>query len=157
MYLSATLLISLAATALARPQDAVPAAAAGSKKNVYLATCTSRGLLDSDTLSAVIYYNGPARTGLSPTDVGTVSEPAKKWDGATRRTDLSAGRFTSKIAEGADTLTKSQLAGTATLGSEEFVCFVDGTSTFRFSGGLLGLGTTNCKADFWCASVEVGN
>jgi hypothetical protein len=46
MYFSATLLFSLAAFAVARPQDAAPAAA-GSKKNVYLSTCKSRGLLDS--------------------------------------------------------------------------------------------------------------
>jgi hypothetical protein len=46
MYLSRTFLFSFAAVAFARPQDAV-AAAAGSKKNVYLSTCTSRGLLDS--------------------------------------------------------------------------------------------------------------
>jgi hypothetical protein len=46
MYLSGTFLLSFAAVAFARPQDAV-ANATGSKKNVYLSTCTSRGLLDS--------------------------------------------------------------------------------------------------------------
>jgi hypothetical protein len=47
MYFSTPILLSLAAIALARPQDAAPAAAAGSRKNIYLATCTSRGILDS--------------------------------------------------------------------------------------------------------------
>jgi hypothetical protein len=46
MYFSAALLLPLAALALARPQEAAPAAA-GSRKNVYLASCTSRSLLDS--------------------------------------------------------------------------------------------------------------
>ena len=110
-----------------------------------------------DTSSAVIYYNGPASSRTSPTDFGTVSEPAKKWEGATRKTDLSAGRFTSSISDGADDLAKSQLAGSAKLGNEEFICFVDGSSTFKFTGGLLGLlGNTNCKADYWCASLDVG-
>lgn len=109
-----------------------------------------------DTASVVIYYNGPS-TRANPTDVGEVSEPARKWDGATRKVNLSAGRFTSQIADGADDLTKSQLAGSATLGTEELICFVDGTSTFKFSDGLLGIGATTCKADFWCASLEVGN
>jgi hypothetical protein len=44
MQLTTSLLVMLAATALARPQDAA-IAAAGSRKNVYLATCTTSGLL----------------------------------------------------------------------------------------------------------------
>ncbi|KAH7414304.1 hypothetical protein DE146DRAFT_31430 [Phaeosphaeria sp. MPI-PUGE-AT-0046c] len=156
MYLSTTLLLSLAATALARPQDAT-IAAAGSKKNVYLTTCTSRSLLDTDTASAVIYYNGPATSRTSPTDIGVVAEPASKWEGVTRRVTLSDGRFTSSIAAGADALPKSQIAGTAKLGNEDFVCFVDGSSTFKFREGLLGLRETNCKANYWCASTNVGD
>lgn len=54
MYFSTTLLLTLAAAVIARPQDAAPAAA-GSKKNVYLATCTSRGLLDCMSNARSIY------------------------------------------------------------------------------------------------------
>ncbi|KAF1911914.1 hypothetical protein BDU57DRAFT_524019 [Ampelomyces quisqualis] len=154
MYLSPALLVPLFALALARPQDAAPAAA-GSKKNVYLASCTSRSLYIADTASAVVYYNGPV-SGSSPADVGVVSEPARDWEGQTRRVTLSAGRFTSSIAASADALLKSQIAGIAKLGDEDLVCFVDGTSTFRFREGLLGLGETTCKADYWCASTDVG-
>jgi hypothetical protein len=110
----------------------------------------------ADTASTVIYYNKAATAGASPNDIGVVSEPAKKWEGATRKATLSDGRFTSNIAAGADTLPKSSIAGTAKLGDEDFVCFVDGTSTFKFREGLLGLRETNCKADYWCASTSVG-
>jgi hypothetical protein len=51
MYFSTALLLPLAALAVARPQEAAPAAA-GSKKNVYLASCTSRSLLDSKQLAS---------------------------------------------------------------------------------------------------------
>lgn len=107
----------------------------------------------ADTASAVIYYNGPATSRTSPTDIGVVAEPATKWEGATRRVTLSDGRFTSSIAAGADDLPKSQIAGSGKLGNEELVCFVDGSSTFKFREGLLGLRETTCKADYWCASI----
>lgn len=108
-----------------------------------------------DTSSVVILYNG-AVSSSSPVDLASVSQPARKWDGATRRASLEEGTLTTKIEDGADELAKSQIAGSATLGDEDFVCFVDGSSTFQFREGLLGLRSTNCKADFWCASVEVG-
>jgi hypothetical protein len=111
----------------------------------------------ADTASAVVYYNGPAGSRTSPSDIGVVSEPARKWEGASRRTTLNGERFTSSIAAGAESLPKSQIAGSAKLGNEDFVCFVDGTTTFSFREGLLGLRETNCKADYWCASTSVGN
>lgn len=110
----------------------------------------------ADTASAAVYYDGVASSRTSPKDIGVVSEPARKWEGVSRRTTLDGARFTSSIAAGADSLPKSQIAGTATLGTESFVCFVDGTSTFKFREGLLGLRETNCKADYWCASTNVG-
>ncbi|KAH7388793.1 hypothetical protein BKA66DRAFT_385194, partial [Pyrenochaeta sp. MPI-SDFR-AT-0127] len=154
-------------------------AAAGSKKNVYLATCTTRGSgcaipilcslfstsaetsADSgvdaaaETSSTVIYYNGPANPRSSPNDIGTVSSPARSWEGATRRTSLDVGDFEGKIARDADDLAKSQIAGSAKLDSEEFVCFRDGESTFQFREGLLGFRSVNCLADYWCASIEI--
>jgi hypothetical protein len=111
----------------------------------------------ADTASTVIYYDGPATSRTSPKDIGVVSEPAKKWEGVTRKTDLSGAKFTSSITAGAAALAKSEIAGSAKLGNEDFVCFVDGSSTFAFREGLLGLRETNCKADYWCASTDVGS
>lgn len=102
----------------------------------------------------MIYYNGPS-SDKAPSDVGTVSEPAQSWEGVTRRVRLSAGQFTSEISEGADSLPKNSLAGNGKLASEDFVCFVDGSSTFKFGAGLLGLTSTTCRADYWCASIDV--
>jgi hypothetical protein len=111
----------------------------------------------ADTASAVIYYNGPATSRTSPKDIGVVSEPAQKWEGVSRRTTLSDGKFTSSIASNAAGLAKSEIAGSAKLGDEDFVCFVDGSSTFSFREGLLGLRSTTCKAEYWCASTNVGS
>lgn len=62
-------------------------------------------------------------------------------------------QFTSRIDINADQLSKSQIAGTGTLGNEDLVCFVDGTTTFSFGSGLLGLRESTCVADYWCASI----
>lgn len=74
--------------------------------------------------------------------------------------NLESGVFESRIAASADTLPKSELAGLATLigdgnVKEEFACFRDGMSTFRFGGGVLGGETTVCVAEFWCGSIAV--
>ncbi|KAH8727596.1 hypothetical protein GQ44DRAFT_611116 [Phaeosphaeriaceae sp. PMI808] len=154
MYFSTPILLSLAATAIARPLESDPGSSvAGSKKNVYLATCTSRTLFDTTTSSVAIYYNGPVNR-FSPSDIGVVSEPARRWEGESRRVDLISGRFTSSISADAAGLPKNSIAGTAKLEREEFVCFVDGTSTFQFREGILGLRSTNCKAEYWCASIS---
>ncbi|KAF1840969.1 uncharacterized protein K460DRAFT_359509 [Cucurbitaria berberidis CBS 394.84] len=167
MRLFSALLLSLIGVAIAAP--------AGSKKNVYLATCTTRGpecsipilcsSLDNtspsdtaaaETFSAVIYYNGPAKSRSSPTDVGTVSSPSRPWEGATRRASLDiAGAFEGKIDADAAALSKSQIAGSAKLGKEELVCFKDGEATFKFGEGLLALRSVNCRADYWCGSISV--
>ncbi|KAF2856251.1 hypothetical protein T440DRAFT_513332 [Plenodomus tracheiphilus IPT5] len=156
-----TILLSLTAAVLAFPtqDDAAlaAAAAAASKKNVYLSTCVERGILDSDTVLAAIYYNKAASSSSSPTDVGTLSSRTRTWEGATRRVTLSAGSLESKIDSGAKDLDKSQIAGTAKLGNEDLVCFVDGTTTFKFDSGLLDLGSTKCTANYWCASIGSGS
>ncbi|KAH7096001.1 hypothetical protein FB567DRAFT_47056 [Paraphoma chrysanthemicola] len=152
MYFSTTILFSLAAATLARPLNAPRAA--GSRKNVYLATCVSRGLLDTDTSSSVIYYNGPSSSS-DPQDVSTVYSLSRGWEGSTKRTIVDGSAFTSSIDAGAASLPKSQIAGTGTLGREQLVCFRDGSSTFKFSEGLLGLRSTTCKAEYWCASLGV--
>ncbi|KAL6708436.1 hypothetical protein ACN47E_002699 [Coniothyrium glycines] len=141
-----------AATAAA----AAAAAAAASRKNVYLSTCTTRGLLGllSSTSSVAIYYNGPANSRTSPTDTSDVSSTrAVPWEGYTRRTTLSGRRFSSDIDADAGSLSMSQIAGSGTLGEEVLICFVDGSTRFRFQEGLLGLRETECVADYWCASI----
>ena len=136
------------------------AALVGSPRNVYLTTCTTRSVTADTTLSSAILYSGSASTN-NPTDIGTVSSPrAVQWAGFTRRVTLESGVFESRIAQSADTLPKSELAGWATLTGdgnlkEEFACFRDGTSTFRISAGVLGAETTVCVADFWCGSIAV--
>lgn len=100
----------------------------------------------------MIYYNGPSSSS-DPRDVGTVSYIARGWEGSTRRTVLDGSSFTSSIDNDAKGLAKSQIAGSATLGREQFVCFKDGSSTFKFSEGLLGLRSKTCRADYWCASL----
>jgi hypothetical protein len=72
---------------------------------------------------------------------------------------IHLGIFESKIAAGAEDLAKSEIAGTARLNRgeviEEFVCFKDGTTSFRFAGGVLGEGseTSVCVSEFWCGSI----
>jgi hypothetical protein len=130
----------------------------GSPRNVYLSTCTTRSLISDTTLSSAILYSGSASTN-QPTDIGTISSPrAIQWAGFTRRVDLESGVFESRITKSADILPKSELAGLATLigdggVKEEFACFRDGTSTFRFGGGVIGEETTVCLAEFWCGSI----
>jgi hypothetical protein len=107
--------------------------------------------------SQALYYNGQATSRNSPSDVGTVAEPARAWDGASRRVRLSGKQFTSSIADGANAIAKSEIAGTAKFGDEDMICFRDGSTTFSFSSGLLGLSSTVCKADYWCASIVIDN
>ncbi|KAH9865645.1 hypothetical protein J1614_009231 [Plenodomus biglobosus] len=161
MHHFVALFLSFTVAALALPaQDdaaALASAAAASKKNVYLSTCVERGILDSDTFLAAVYYNKAASSSSSPTDVGMLNSRTRTWEGATRRVTLNAGSFESKIDSGAKNLDKSQIAGTAKLGRENMVCFVDGTTAFRFDGGLLDLGSTKCTANYWCASIGSGS
>ncbi|KAA8625543.1 hypothetical protein PtrSN002B_009310 [Pyrenophora tritici-repentis] len=165
MHLPLALVVTLATSTLAIPAPTpVPtpdsssprAALRGSARNVYLTTCTTRSLSADSTSSSAILYNSGDTSSSNPSDVGTVlSESAIQWAGYTRRVPLGSGIFESKIDKGAETLEKSQIAGSAKLRREQFVCFRDGVSTFRFAGGVLGAETTVCTAEFWCASIAV--
>lgn len=109
-----------------------------------------------DSSNAAIYYNGPS-TSKSPSDIATVSDNKRSWEGKSRRIILGPGYFQSTINSGADDLPKSQIAGSAKLDDEDFICFRDGQTTFQFSEGLLGLKSTTCRAEYWCASIAVDN
>jgi hypothetical protein len=163
MHLNTVLFLSLFSIVFAAPTPASSSAvaAAASAKNVYLSTCTTRSLLTDEVSSSAILFSGPAAS-TQPTDIGTISPlNAIPWAGATRRARLESGIFESKIAAGADALAKSEIAGTARLNRgeviEEFVCFRDGGSTFRFAAGVLGEGqeTSVCVAEYWCGSIGV--
>jgi hypothetical protein len=166
MQLSVALgFVATSAAALAAPAP-VPAAAIamGSKHNLYLTTCTSKcvlGILCSRqqrSHTAVLYYaNGPVDSSrnTSPTQMTTVTDPAAPWEGTQRAARLGrTGDFTSNIDEGADSISSGQIAGGAKLATEDFVCFRDGETTFKFSEDL-GLSSYSCTADYWCPSIQV--
>lgn len=159
---NAAIALSLASLTSATPLPLTSRATIlSSSRNIYLTTCTTRSITSDATSSSAILYSGtPANT--APVAIGTVSSArAIQWAGFTRRVTLDgAGVFESRIDRGADAFPKSELAGGATLepstgAKEEFVCFRDGETTFRFVGGILGEETTVCKTEFWCASLEV--
>lgn len=85
----------------------------------------------------------------------TVNDPAVPWEGTQRTVNLGrTGRFSSNIEDGADSIQNGEIAGTAKLGAEEFVCFRDGETTFKFSEDL-GLSNYSCIAEYWCPSIQV--
>ncbi|KAF2686629.1 hypothetical protein K458DRAFT_415987 [Lentithecium fluviatile CBS 122367] len=156
-------------TTAAAPLSAVEM---GSKHSVYLSTCTSRSVIPgcpliiicpsnstasaAQTFTAAAYFaNTPANGNLNnPTEIATVSETGAPWEGEKRAARFRNGApFSSSIDAGAATLAKSEIAGTALMGSEEFVCFKDGASKFSVGGGLLGRDRAACVADYWCGSV----
>lgn len=164
MYLPTflTLYIALLHTATA---TAIPLRRATlSAQNTYLATCTTRSLTSDTTTSLLILYSGAPSSINPPLSLGTLTASSTTWAGFTRRVALDDGSsavFESKIASGAESWAKSEIAGMARMergvAVEEFVCFRDGESVFRFGAGLVGNGgkgeTTVCRAEFWCAGL----
>jgi hypothetical protein len=168
-FVGATIVTYLG-TALAAPLSSVQL---GSKHTIYLSTCTSRSLLpgcpliilcprgsstsEAQTYTAAAYFSSPlSNSNDNPTDIVTISERGEPWEGAQRAAELSRKAFASNIDAGAAGLAMSQIAGTAVLGSEDFICFKDGTSKFSVDGGLLGIGgqSAECTADYFCASIK---
>lgn len=154
----ATSLALLCSTAAASPLTASPLA---SKHNIYLATCTKpRSCLliicnDPDPFTAAAYYPNGASTTTRPSELSTVSNSAAPWEGTLRQGRFRTGTLSANINAGAKTLSKGEIAGTATLGSEDYVCFRDGQSKFSTqSWDDLDLRPVNCVADYWCASTS---
>lgn len=132
-----------------------------SKHNIYLATCTPRRscLLiicdEPDPFTAAAYYANGASASTKPTELATIADPASPWEGASRKGSLRNEAVTSTINAGAKALAKGELAGEAKIGTEEFVCFRDGQSTFTTTGGDgFDRRTVTCVADYWCASTS---
>lgn len=137
------------------------AAALASNHNIYLATCTRprRCLLiicdDPEPVTAAAYYASGASTTAKPSDITTITDPAAAWEGVSRQGRLSTGILTSAIDKNAKGIEKGQIAGTAKVGAEEYVCFKDGESRFTVAGwDDWSLQRVSCTADYWCASVN---
>lgn len=167
------MLLLLTSTTTAAPLSAIQM---GSKHNIYLATCTQKSSVPecpiiilcprqqrSRTYSAAIYYaNGPIEStgSSSPTAIATVADPAQPWEGEQRTARIRSGgpgpggAFSSNITDGADTLKHGEIAGQAKLDSEDFACFRDGQTSFSVRANEDRAETANCKADYWCASIQ---
>ncbi|KAF2746567.1 hypothetical protein M011DRAFT_387057, partial [Sporormia fimetaria CBS 119925] len=140
----------------------------GSKHNLYLVTCTREpdcllGILCAPqrtpvTYTAVAYYaNGPIESNRNqnPTSITTVSQPRAPWEGSARTARINRlGDFASSIDAAAASIQKGQIAGTAKVGSEDFVCFKDGATALSVRTDL-GLSGYSCTADYWCPSIQV--
>ncbi|KAJ4295460.1 hypothetical protein N0V90_007472 [Kalmusia sp. IMI 367209] len=107
-----------------------------SKHNIYLATCRRSPdcLLvicnNPPQFTAAAYYANGITNANSPTELATVTDPASPWEGTPRTGRFRTTTFTSSIDAGAKALAKGEIAGQATLGTEEFICFKDGQSKF---------------------------
>ncbi|KAF2463987.1 uncharacterized protein BDR25DRAFT_307462 [Lindgomyces ingoldianus] len=139
------------------------AAPAGSKHNIYLVKCEPNecpiGLCDPGEftiMGAALFRNGPVTSGTRVTkpDVFTeVSGYRSQWEGAKRTVRMGTdGTLTSNISSGAAALAKGQIAGDATLGSEPFTCFKDGSTKFTISRDG---DAYTCTTSYWCPSVDV--
>jgi hypothetical protein len=85
----------------------------------------------------------------------TISSNPPNWEGASYSASLGRyGTFHSYIDANAASVAKGQIAGSARLDAEDFVCFKDGATSFKFSEDL-GLSTYTCTAQYWCPSIQV--
>ena len=133
---------------------------AGSKHNFYLATCSPSCLLlcdPDDTITAAIYFeNGPITEGssrVSPTSVGRVTGRNTAWEGSSKSVRIgSAGTLKTNIASDAKSATKGSLVGDASLATEPFVCFKDGTTKFTMTYDF---DRYECTTEYWCPSISV--
>ncbi|ORY09162.1 hypothetical protein BCR34DRAFT_568883 [Clohesyomyces aquaticus] len=139
------------------------AAPAGSKKNIYLLKCEPNecpiGVCEPDEFTvtaAALFRNGPVKAGATtakPDVLALLSGYRPKWEGTRRTVRLGTeGTLTTNISAGAASLPKSQIAGDATLGNENLVCFKDGSTTFgiTYEGDRY-----TCTTTYWCPSIEV--
>jgi len=165
MYRSSTSFLAFAAafafhvvTIIALPVSSIQM---GSRHNLYLTTCTRIDTDDDKTsaapkYTAVAYFaNGPIESHQSLTDIATVTDPAQRWEGTQRVARLSgSSTFSSRISADATRIGKGEIAGTAVLDNEDFVCFKDGSTAFVVTKDLTNE-PYSCKTDYWCASIAV--
>ncbi|KAF2271484.1 uncharacterized protein EI97DRAFT_267301 [Westerdykella ornata] len=158
--------------------DVAPAAA--TSHNVYLLTCSptsGRWGYSSRTVSAVGFFGTPIQNNKQIMDqVAILRSPAASWEGNRSTAVWNDLYFALDIARGADDLGAGELAGTATVGRENFACFRDGETTIviaegagwpasggpddraskkRQNGGDTAEALkVRCTADYWCGSVS---
>lgn len=169
MLLQSTLSLALAIFSTVAVSAPVEALQMGSKHNLYLVTCTKRAresdcpliiLCGTEQVSytAVAYYaNGPieANRNTDPTQISTVSQPVQPWEGTPRTAKINrVGDFSSNIDSAAAGIANGQIAGSAKLSEEEFVCFKDGETSFTVRNDL-GIQQYSCSADYWCPSIQI--
>ncbi|KAH7116266.1 hypothetical protein B0J11DRAFT_443306 [Dendryphion nanum] len=142
----------------------------GSRHNLYLVTCTPSSdkpfcpnprFCEPDEsvptkYTAVAYFaNGPIEINQSLTEIATVTRPAQAWEGTLRVARLGkTSVFGSNIVREATGLKTGEIAGSAALDNEDFVCFKDGQVAFVVSDDLTHEPFT-CKTDYWCPSIMV--
>jgi hypothetical protein len=191
--LSGLLFAVLSPLVLSTPIESRSPNTVASSHNIYLVTCTwsgSNGRWGNSDKSAtgVAFFKAPIQTPPSlggrqdwkdsprPDQVAILRSPATSWEGTKRQSTVWENKaFSANIVTGAGTLSKGQIAGEASLGSEQFVCFKDGETEIRLVGDGDGNGPgrwgggrrppekrqrwnggndwAQCKVDYWCASL----
>lgn len=140
-----------------------PTEVAGSKHTVYLVRCEPNecpiGACDPGEflINAAAYFRSGPVSGSSrvkPTSLVQIDGNQPAWEGQKRTFKLGReGTFTTNIPTSAKTADKGSIAGDATLGSEPFVCFKDGTTKFTTD---VDDDRYTCSADYYCPSIDVG-
>lgn len=145
-------------TAIAIPANAIQM---GSRHNLYLTTCTridpdNDNATSAPRYTAVAYFaDGPIESHQTLTDIATVTDPAQRWEGTQRVAKLGkSGSFSSRINTDAARLKKGEIAGSAVMDNEDFVCFKDGSTAFVVTKDLTDQ-PYSCKTDYWCPSIVV--
>ena len=162
MFFSSALPVLLALLASPTISASTPATSieAGSKHTLYLATCLYNTLNQgaySYFTAAAYYSNGPHDSAptLNPDAFSTVSYPYQAWEGKTYTARLATYyTMTSNIDAAAANGTKGDLAGSATVDTEQFACFVDGETSI-VDRNALGVQQAACTAAYYCPSIQV--
>jgi hypothetical protein len=142
--------------------------AAAKAHNIYLATCVPKNRNNDNrpeptaNFTAIAYFRQPLNVTTvdpdtkapKPDKAALVAQPPEPWEGVRWKVKVWNDKlFSASIAADAATGLKGALAGEATLGDEEYVCFKDGETAVRVrEDGARG----NCVADYWCAGLEAG-
>ncbi|KAF2661330.1 hypothetical protein K491DRAFT_753961 [Lophiostoma macrostomum CBS 122681] len=133
---------------------------AGSKHTLYLVTCLYNALNQgtySYYTAAAYYSNGPHDSAptLNPDAFTTISYPYQEWEGRNYTARLATYyTMTSRIDAAAASGKKGDIAGSATVDTEQFACFVDGETSVVVRNGLGGQQAA-CTAEYYCPSIQV--
>jgi hypothetical protein len=136
--------------------------------NIYLVTCVPRNRNNDDgpsptaNFTAIAYFRQPLNVTTvdpdtkapKPDKAALVAQPPEPWEGVRWKVKVWNDKlFSASIAADAATGAKGALAGDATLGDEDYVCFKDGETGIRIREDNA---RGNCVAGYWCAGLEDG-